>query len=149
VIIIRKKYGYVVALVLIAGLVMSIVRWNDYREKGLVDAIDADELTGIIYLERNPDADLLYNEVPIEDPESIEEFIEFLGQYKVQKVGTRNFYSEYPDEQFNFQLEYEDERIMIQSTIERDVLLNGDSQYTITNGPVDYGWIVRFFEEQD
>lgn len=144
--IIKKKYVYVLLLIVAVGLVLAIMRWNDYREKELVDVLDWEDIEEFVYLEPNPDGPLHYEEIPVAVPEKMEELKDFLSQYQVKKIGYRQFTTEHPDEQFHFQPTYADERITIPSMIEWDVLLIDDYQYTITNGPVDYGWVEDFFE---
>ncbi|WP_281864199.1 hypothetical protein, partial [Planomicrobium okeanokoites] len=133
---------------LVVGLVLLFMRWNDYREKDLVEVLDAEEIAHFIYLEPNTESAVLFQETAFEDPETIKEVLDFLGQYKVKKEGESHFSTRYPEEQFNFMLEYTDERITVPSMIERDVLLFHNNQYSITNGPVDYGWIEAFLAKR-
>ena len=144
--IIKKKYGYLLALILVVGLVMVFMRWNEYREKELVDVVDWEDLEEFVYLETTEDSPLLFDETPINDPEAMKELLDFFGQYKVKKLQDEHFSAKYPDEQFHFRLTYTDERITVPSMIERDVLLFHLEEYTITNGPVDYAWLEDFFE---
>jgi hypothetical protein len=118
--------------------------WNDYREKDLVDVLQAEKIEEILY--SFDDASLLDESVT--NQESIEKLKNFLSRYRVKKEGPKNFTTQYPDEQFSFQLVYEDGRSTLPSMIEGDVLLLDHDQYTIINGPVDYDWIERFFSEQ-
>lgn len=148
-IIIKKKYVIWLALILVGVVVLIFMRWNDYREKELVDVLDTDEIEEFIFLHANTDNAVLFEEMEVEDPEAMEDLIDFFGQYRVKKVGPRNFSTEYPDEQFSFQINYQDERNTIDSMIERDVLLHDMDQYTIINGPLDYGWIESFMEKQN
>ncbi|MBT2679395.1 hypothetical protein J7E38_10310 [Bacillus sp. ISL-35] len=83
----------------------------------------------------------------ITDEASLQELMNFLSQYKVKKVGGRDFVSEYPDERFQFQLEYRDHSVTMPSLIERHILLHEMSQYETTNGPVDHEWLMEFLEE--
>lgn len=144
----KRKTGSLLVLILVVGVVLSLMRWNDYREKDLVDVLEAEEIEQFIYLEPNTETAVLFQETAFGDPETIKEVMDFLGQYKVKKEGERNFSTKYPDEQFHFQLEYTDERITVPSMIERDVLLFHKDRYAITNGPVDYSWIEAFLAKQ-
>ena len=144
----KRKVGSLLVLILVIGIVLLVMRWNDYREKDLVDVLDAEEIKQFIYLEPNTETAVLFQETVFEDPETIKEVMDFLGQYKVKKEGGRNFSTRYPDEQFHFRLEYTDERITVPSMIERDVLLFHNDRYAITNGPVDYSWIEAFSAKQ-
>lgn len=144
----KRKAGSLLVLILVIGIVLLVVRWNDYREKNLVDVLEAEEIEQFIYLEPNTETAVLFQETAFEDPETIKEVMDFFGQYKVKKEGGSNFSTRYPDEQFHFILEYTDERITVPSMIERDVLLFHNNQYTITNGPVDYRWIEAFLAKQ-
>lgn len=125
------------------ALFMTIFRWNDYREKKLVDVLDGEEIEKILFNEPPFDEEIAFNRT-VSDPDSIEEFVNFLKQYNVKKVGTRNFSSKYPNEQFHFQLEYKDERISLPTLMERDTVLAEHDQYVVTNGPIDYKWIEGF-----
>lgn len=120
------------------------MRWNDYREKDLVEVLQAEKIEEILY--SLDDASLLDESVT--NQESIEKLKDFLSRYRVKKEGPKNFTTQYPHEQFSFQLIYEDGRSTLPSMIEGDVLLLDHDQYTIINGPVDYDWIERFFSEQ-
>lgn len=144
----QRKAGSLLVLILVIGIVLLVMRWNDYREKDLVDVLDAEEIEQFIYLEPNTENAVLFQEAVFEDPETIKELVDFLGQYKVKKEGESNFSTRYPDEQFHFRLEYTDERITVPSMIERNILLFHSNQYTITNGPVDYSWIEAFLAKQ-
>lgn len=144
----KRKAGSLLVLILVIGIVLLVMRWNDYREKDLVDVLDAEEIEQFIYLEPNTETAVLFEETAFGDPETIKEVMDFFGHYKVKKEGERNFSTRYPDEQFHFQLEYTDERITVPSMIERDVLLFHNDRYAITNGPVDYSWIEAFLAKQ-
>ncbi|WP_422122315.1 hypothetical protein DHX103_10925 [Planococcus sp. X10-3] len=109
------------ALILVAGVVLIFRRWNDYREKEMVAVLDTEEIEEFIFLQANTENAVLFEQRAVEDP----------------------------DEQFSFQINYQDERISIPSMIERDVLLFDMDQFTITNGPLDYGWIESFLEEHN
>lgn len=144
----KREIGSLLVLILVVGVVLLVMRWNDSREKDLVEVLDAEEIKQFVYLESNTETAVLFQESAIEDPETIKEMMEFFGQYKVKKEGERNFSTRYPDEQFHFQLEYTDGRITVPSMIERDVLLFQNDRYAITNGPVDYSWIEAFLAKQ-
>jgi hypothetical protein len=144
---IEKKYVYLLGIILVIALLFIIFRWNDYREKELVDVLDAGEIEEVLYRKLPLENDMVDFNRTIKNPESIQELVDFFSQYKVKKIGIRNFTSKYPDEQFIFQLEYADGRITIPSLIERDIVLVNEEQYTITNGPIDYKWIEDFVEK--
>lgn len=133
-------------LLLVVGLVLAFLRWNDYREKELVDVLDWEDIEEFVYLETTADSPLLFDETPIEDSEKTEELMAFFSQYKVKKLKETLFSPEYPNEQFHFQVNYRDERITVPSLIERNALQFNLDNYTITNGPVDYAWLQDFFE---
>ena len=138
---------YILAFLITIALFMTIFRWNDYREKKLVDVLDGEEIEEILFNEAPFDEGMAFNR-SVSDPDSIVEFVNFLKQYNVKKVGTRNFSSKYPNEQFSFQLEYKDERISLPSLLERDTVLAEHNQYIVTNGPIDYKWIEGFKDKQ-
>ncbi|WP_424237578.1 hypothetical protein [Bhargavaea ginsengi] len=138
------RYKYVYLTLFVVALLLVFMRWNDYREKDLVDVLKAEEIEEILY--SLDDGSLLDEKV--KNQESIQEWINFLSHYRVKKEGPKNFTTKYPHEQFSFQLVYEDGRSTLPSLIEGDVLLLDHDQYTITNGPVDYDWIERFVSEQ-
>ncbi|WP_033543646.1 hypothetical protein [Planococcus sp. CAU13] len=144
----KRKVGSLLVLILVVGIVLLVMRWNDYREKDLVDVLNGEEIEQFIYLEPNTETAVHFQQTAFEDPETIKEVVDFLGQYKVKKEEESNFSTRYPDEQFHFMLKYTDERITVPSMIERDVLLFHNNQYTITNGPVDYSWIEAFLAKQ-
>ncbi|MFJ7677093.1 hypothetical protein ACIQXQ_03490 [Peribacillus sp. NPDC097198] len=141
------RYVYLMAIILVVALLFIVIRWNDYREKELVDVLDAGEIEEVLYRKLPLENDVVDFNRTVNNPESIQELVDFFSQYKVKKIGIRNFTSKYPDEQFIFQLEYADERITIPSLIERDVVLVDEEQYIITNGPIDYKWIEDFIEK--
>lgn len=141
-----RKYFYFLS-VLIIGITL-LARWDEYREKNLTEVLDSHQIEKVFYTKLPIESDRrLYNR-EIADEAAILELFSFLSQYKVAKIGDRNFYTEYPDEQFQFQLVYKDDRITMPSLIERDVLLNDMFQYEITNGPVDYEWLEEFLERR-
>ncbi|MBO0603387.1 hypothetical protein I2483_17100 [Sporosarcina sp. E16_3] len=146
---IKNKYIYLFAIILIIVLLFIIIRWNDYREKELVDVMDAEDIVEVLY--RNLPLESHGGEFDrsISDSESIQELVDFFSQYRVKKVGLRNFTTKYPNEQFIFKLEYADKRITIDSLIEKDVVLLINDQYEITNGPFDYKWIEDFIERHE
>jgi hypothetical protein len=113
----------------------------------LTDLLDSGHIENAYFKHLPIKDDIAYNR-QITDGASLQELMNFLSQYKVKKVGARDFVSEYPDEQFQFQFEYEDERTTMPSLIERNILLHDQYQYEITNGPVDYGWLREFLEQE-
>lgn len=125
------------------------MRWNDYREKELVDAMDAGDIVEVLYRSSQFESNLSEFDRSISDSESIQELVDFFSQYRVKKVGLRNFSTKYPNEQFIFKLEYADNRITIDSLIEKDVVLLVNNQYEITNGPFDNKWIEDFIERHE
>lgn len=140
----NKKNFYILSIVIFILLIYGVTRWIDYREKNLADLLDTSKIEKIYYNQLpKMDERAAYNR-QLTDEQSIQKLISFLSQYRVKKIGDRDFISEYPDEQFQFQLEYEDNRITMPSLIERDVLLNDMYQYEIINGPVDYEWLEEF-----
>src|SRR5690606_22503899 len=106
-IIIKNKRLNLLAVILVVGIVLAVMRWNDYREKDLVEVIDAEEIVAVLYSKDEP----IYLDQTIEDRESIQELLDFFAQYHVKKEGPINFSSKYPSEQFHFQFKYADERI--------------------------------------
>lgn len=133
---------------LLAVLVFTSIRMNNYQVKELVDVLDVEEIEEVSYRKQSLDDAEQLNHI-VNNPESIQELIGFFHQYKVKKIGTKKITSKYTDEQFVFQLEYVDERITLPSLIENDVVLIGEDQYMIVNGPVDYQWIEDFIEKSD
>ena len=142
----KKRNLFIFSFAIIILLIYGAAKWDDYREKNLTDLLDAANIEKIYY-NKLPlkDERAAYNH-QITDKASIQELLDFLGQYKVKKVGGRDFISKYPDEQFQFQLEYKDDRITMPSLIERDLLLHDMYQYEITNGPMDNEWLAKFLE---
>lgn len=140
--IIKNKYVYVLVIVVALGFVFGILRWNDNREKELVDVLEADKIVEIRY-----GIDDVFIIDIINDEKSIQELLEFFSQYRVKKDGPRNFTSEFPDEQFSFTFEYEDERFTLPTLFERDFVLIENDQYRITNGPIDYKRIEDFLKK--
>ena len=140
--IIKNKYVYVLVIVVALGFVFGILRWNDNREKELVDVLEADKIVEIRY----GIDDVIIIDI-INDEKSIQELLEFFSQYRVKKDGPRNFTSEFPDEQFSFTFEYEDERFTLPTLFERDFVLIENDQYRITNGPIDYKRIEDFLKK--
>jgi hypothetical protein len=144
----KKKNFYILSIVILIFLIYGVTRWNDYREKNLADLLDTSKIEKIYYNQLPiKDEKAAYNR-QLTDSKAIQELINLLSQYRVKKIGDRDFVSEYPDEQFQFQLEYEDNRVTMPSLIERDVLLNHMYQYEITNGPVDNEWLEEFLERK-
>ena len=146
---IKKKYVYLLVIIGVIILFVMINRWNDYREKKLVDVLDAEKIEDVLYRELSFEDEFDDNEFnrTISNSDSLQELVEFLSQYKVKKIGPRNFTSIYPDEQFSFEFQYVDNRNTMSSLI--DVALIGFNQYIITNGPFDYEWIVDFIERHE
>lgn len=145
---IKKKYSYFLALIVVGILVFSFLRWDDYREKDLVEVLDAEEIVEFRYTDRTEDYSTdTYNGI-VKDQEPLQELATFFSQYRVKKEGGRDFDMKYPVEQFTFHIFYEDDRITIPSLIERDVFLFDMDRYKIVNGPVDYAWLEDFMERQ-
>ncbi|UYZ24172.1 hypothetical protein [Mesobacillus jeotgali] len=143
----KKKNFYILSIAILILLIYGVAKWDDYREKNLVSLLDTSKIEKIYYNQLPiMDEKAAYNR-QITETASILELIHFLSQYNLKKVGDRDFVSEYPDEQFQFQLEYKDERITMPSLIEKDILLHDLYQYHITNGPVDYEWLEWFLEK--
>ncbi len=146
---INKKYVSLISIIIVGVIIFAVVRWNDYREKDLVEVLDAEQIVEIHYTDRDKEnLDVPFNS-QLNDQESIDELIGFLSQYRVKKEGGRDFETEYPEEQFSFEVFYDDERITISSLIERDVLLFEMDQYNIVNGPVDYARLLEFMDRQN
>ena len=114
----------------------------------MADVLEADEITAVHFNADPIDEELIYNRT-VRDPESIQEFADFLSQYNVREAGVRNFTPMYPEEQFSFQLDYEDGSATIPALIERNTVLDGDDQFEVINGPVDYSWIEEFKENAE
>ena len=144
----KQKYFYLTLTVILLLVIYGINRWDDYREKNLVVLLDSDKIENIYFKQRPLEDDSVDYNRQLTDDAAIHELIIFLSQYKVKKLGDRDFISKYPDEQFQFQLNYEDDRGTMPSLIERDVLLNDMYQYKITNGPIDYKWLEAFLKEK-
>lgn len=134
------------AIIVAVGLFFLWLRWNDYRDKALVDVLDAGAIEEIAFRKFPLDDTEQFNRF-VSNPESIQELFEFFDQYEVKKTGRRNFTSQYPDEQVVFQLDYTDDRVALPSLIERDVVLVGDDQYKVLNGPIDFQWIDEFINK--
>ena len=146
---IKNKYIYLLAIIFIIVLLFITMRWNDYREKELVDVMDAGDIVEVLYRSLLFESNLSEFDRSISDSESIQELVDFFSQYRVKKVGLRNFSTKYPNEQFIFKFEYADNRITIDSLIEKDVVLLVNNQYKITNGPFDYKWIEDFIKRHE
>lgn len=144
-----KKYVRWLLVILVVGLVLTYIRWNDFREKELVKVLEAEEIKEFRFADGTEKYPGIEFNGKVKDSESLRELIDFLSQYKVKKVQNNIFTSNYPKEQFNFMLEYEDERSTVPSTIERDVVLFDMNQYSVTNGPIDYEWIEKFIAKQE
>jgi hypothetical protein len=144
----KKKNFYIVSIVILILGIYGFTRWADYREKSLVDVLDFNKIEKINYNQPPLMDDMAAYNRQLTDDAAIQELISFLSQYKVKKLGGRDFISAYPEEQFQFQLEYEDEIATMPSLIERDVLLNDMYQYKIINGPVDYEWLEEFLQRK-
>lgn len=139
----KKTYVYVLLTGLVFVLLISSYKWNGYRERALVDVLEAGKITEIHFNVPPFDDSIIYN-TAVKDEESIQELIAFFSRYQVQKKGNENFSSKYPKEQFIFLLRYNDLRMNIPYLIERDVVIVNEDHYTITNGPIDYEWIETF-----
>jgi hypothetical protein len=144
----RKKNFYIVSIVMLILGIYGFTKWADYREKNLVDLLDFNKIEKIHYKQLPLMDDMAAYNRQLTDDAAIQELISFLSQYKVKKLGDRDFISAYTEEQFQFQLEYKDDRVTLPSLIERDVLLNDMHQYKIINGPVDYEWLEEFLERK-
>lgn len=143
----KKKSFYIFSIAILILLIYGIAKWDDYREKNLTDLLDSAYIEKVYFKHLPLNEDMAGYNRQITDDASLQELINFLSQYQVNKVGSSDFVSEYPDEQFQFQLEYKDDRVTTPSLIEREVLLYDQYQFHITNGPVDYEWLERFLEE--
>lgn len=141
-----RKYFYVLSTLILA--ITFLARWDDNREKNLTEVLDSKQIERVLFTQRSLENDMGQYNRKLSDKDAIEELISFLSQYKVIKVGDRNFHSEYPEEQFQFLLKYKDNRITMPALIERDVLLNDMYQYKITNGPFDYEWMEDFLKRK-
>lgn len=142
------KKKIILSVAILIFLIYGVARWNDYREKNLTDLLDSAYIEKVYFKHLPIKDEVTYNR-QITDDASLQELMNFLSQYKVKKVGDRDFVSEYPDEQIQFQLEYQDHSVTMPSLIERDILLHEMSQYEITNGPVDHEWLREFLEEEE
>lgn len=120
---------------------LGVSRWYDFKEKDLVKVLDASNIEKIMYSKPPLNGESLNYNRTISEPESIKGLINFLSQYKVKKIGARNFISEYPAEQFRFVLVYKDGSMSMPSLLERDIALAEFEYYTILNGPIDYEWL--------
>lgn len=139
----KKTFAYAVLVVVTAGGLFGLNQWDEYREKDLADVMEAEEIVEVRY---GTDDKSERSEV-LNDEQSLQAFKDFLGQYRVEKEGPRDFTSKYPEEQFSFQLEYEDERITLPILIERDIILIELDQYKVTNGPIDHDRFEEFLKQ--
>lgn len=140
-----KKRTYLLLTVVIIGGLFGFMRWDEYREKDLVEAIEVEEIVEIRY---GHDDNMTFDKI-LNDEQSIQDLVSFFSDYRVKKEGSRDFTSEHPGEQFIIHLEYEDERITIPILIERNVILIELDQYRIINGPIDSEWMEEFLEKQN
>lgn len=143
----KKKNLSILSVAILLFLMYGVMNWHAYREKNMIDVLDTTHIEKI-YVKHLPIKDGMAYNRQITDKASLQDLIDFLSQYKVKKVGDRDFVSEYPDEQFQFLPYYEDERITLPSLIERDVLLHDHYQYEITNGPIDDEWLEDFIKDK-
>ncbi|NKE04182.1 MULTISPECIES: hypothetical protein [Mesobacillus] len=143
----KKKNLTILSIAMLIFFIYGVAKWNDGREKNLRDVLDSAHIEKV-YFKRLPIKDEMAYNRQITDDDSLKELLNFFSQYTVKKVGDRDFFSEYPDEQFQFQLEYKDTRTTMPSLIERDILLHDQYQYEITNGPVDYEWLEDFVKDK-
>lgn len=81
---IKLKFVYLITITLVALLAYTSIRLNDYRVKELVDVVDAEEIVEVFNRKSPLDDAALFNR-SVSKPESIQELIEFLHQYKVKK----------------------------------------------------------------
>ncbi|WNF24965.1 hypothetical protein [Mesobacillus jeotgali] len=141
------KKKIILSVAILIFFIYGVSKWSDYREKNLTDVLDSAHIEKVSFKHLPLKDDMGNYNRQITDDATLQELMNFLSQYKVQKVGDRDFVSEYPDEQFQFQLEYQDNSVTMPSLIERNILLHEMSQYEITNGPVDHEWLRGFLKE--
>lgn len=147
--IIKRRIASLFVLILVVGLVLLFMRWNDYREKDLVEVLDTEEIVEFRYLDGTEEhVPLEFNGI-VKDQESLQELMNFFSQYTVKKNKKRQDSSEYPDEFFAFQINYSDDRPSIPSWFERDLLFFNGNYYTVTNRPMDHVWLKNYFEVQN
>lgn len=48
----KRKYFYITLIVIALAVIYGINRWNDYREKNLIDLLDSNNIEKIYYKQR-------------------------------------------------------------------------------------------------
>ncbi|KIL53099.1 hypothetical protein [Jeotgalibacillus campisalis] len=131
--------------ILVSGIILFLLmyRWVDYREKELTDVLHAEEIIDVSYTYVPQGSDQFEN-TELGNPQALKELLGFLSQYKVKKTGLRDFESRYPEEQLNLHFIYTDGFATYSSLFERDVVLAGENQYKVINGPLDQEWVEEF-----
>ncbi|MGD7045711.1 hypothetical protein [Jeotgalibacillus proteolyticus] len=135
-------------IILISGILLFLLinRWVDYKAKELTDVLHAEDIIDVSYTYVPQGSDQFENK-ELGNPQALKELLEFLSQYQVKKTGLRDFESQYPDEQLNLHFIYEDGIPTYSSLFERDVVLvvlTGENQYKVINGPLDQEWVEEF-----
>lgn len=121
---------------------VSLKLYNEYKEKGLVEAMDYDEDSFEMFI-FYPGQNIEWRTT---NQDHVDELMDFLSQYDVKRMKQRDWDSDVSNERgVSFDIVNSDRPIMAYIMEER--LRINTEYYSLVNGSIDIDWIINFIEE--
>ncbi|SES90819.1 hypothetical protein SAMN05216389_103137 [Oceanobacillus limi] len=132
----------IATLIMIPIMFVSLKLYNEYKEKGLVEAMDYDEDSFEMFI-FYPGQNIEWRTT---NQDHVDELMDFLSQYDVKRMKQRDWDSDVSNERgVSFDIVNSDRPIMAYIMEER--LRINTEYYSLVNGSIDIDWIINFIEE--
>lgn len=136
----RKVFIFLTILLIAIGIFSyKIIDQNKEKNLGELIIFDPSKVQSIII-------DFEWN---TEQKEQVEEFKDFLGQYRVKKMKDHEWNSDVSKEKGILVTVYIDNEIIMASIYENRLNLVNDGYYKVLNGPIDIDWINEIYIKEN
>ncbi|MFS1511467.1 hypothetical protein VQL36_03375 [Chengkuizengella sp. SCS-71B] len=155
----KKNFKNVfIGIVVILFLLFIFKNFNDYREGNLADLIiyEQEILFGLGFAEgSNKSPRSNWKSTWLEDDkETVEKLIDFLSQYQVKKINSKQYDEEFNQKDKSVEEEIFEFEILHKGNTGTSMYLLGDrihirnkGYYDVLNGPIDSDWLSDFFKK--
>lgn len=144
----NRKISILRIALLFVSMFAGFHYWNDHRERSFTDLVSYpsnDFLSIGFRLNKPPDHGV--SEWVSSEAEAATELMQFLGQYRLQKIGEADFRQSVGNRLFEFTISSSYSNPVIVHASENFVHILAGHYYKVVNGPIDVGWINQFNEK--
>ncbi|MFD1205725.1 MULTISPECIES: hypothetical protein [Sporosarcina] len=143
-----KIRGILLIALLIGGAYAMIQSINDYNEKKFAELLQsADTNFQSLVFSKPQLSDSPSKTWIVDDPEQVDELLNFLQHYDVKKLKPEEIDIEDDIDQFSISLTDNNGNSMTVIITENLIIQNSMLYYKIVNDDLDMEWIARFFAE--